>query len=37
MLPGLRHRIILNLEADAEGITAEKVLEAGAEGVAEIL
>ncbi|MBI2996885.1 MAG: MoxR family ATPase [Deltaproteobacteria bacterium] len=37
MLPGLRHRIILNLEADAEGITAEKVLEAAAEGVAEIL
>ena len=37
MLPGLRHRIILNLEADAEGITAEKVLEAVAEGVAEIL
>ena len=26
LLPSLRHRLILNLEADAEGVTAEKVL-----------
>jgi MoxR-like ATPase len=26
LLPSLRHRLILNLEADAEGITAEKIL-----------
>lgn len=32
----LRHRIILNLEADAEGVTAEKVLEAVEEGVPEV-
>ena len=27
LLPSLRHRLILNLEADAEGIGAEKILE----------
>ncbi|MGH7773040.1 MAG: AAA family ATPase [Candidatus Binatia bacterium] len=37
VLPGLRHRIILNLEADAEGITAEKVLEEVLERIPEIL
>lgn len=37
LLHSLRHRIILNLEADAEGITAERVLEAVVEGVPEIL
>jgi len=26
LLPSLRHRLILNLEADAEGVTAEKIL-----------
>ena len=26
LLPSLRHRLILNLEADAEGIDAEKIL-----------
>ena len=25
-MPGLRHRLILNLEADAEGIGAENIL-----------
>ena len=37
VLHSLRHRIILNLEADAEGITTEKVLEEVLEQVAEIL
>jgi MoxR-like ATPase len=37
VLPGLRHRIILNLEADAEGITTEKVLEEVLERVPEVL
>ena len=27
LVPSLRHRLILNLEADAEGISAEKILE----------
>ena len=27
LLPSLRHRLILNLEADAEGVSAEKILE----------
>jgi MoxR-like ATPase len=26
LLPSLRHRLILNLEADAEGVDAEKIL-----------
>ncbi len=26
LLPSLRHRLILNLEADAEGISSEKIL-----------
>jgi MoxR-like ATPase len=26
LLPSLRHRLILNLEADAEGVNAEKIL-----------
>jgi MoxR-like ATPase len=34
--PSLRHRLILNLEADAEGINAEKVLEELLERVAEV-
>lgn len=36
MLPSLRHRIILNLEADAEGIGTEKILSEVVERVAEI-
>ncbi len=35
-LPSLRHRIILNLEADAEGITAEKILAEVLERVPEV-
>jgi MoxR-like ATPase len=27
LLPSLRHRLILNLEADAEGIGAERILQ----------
>jgi MoxR-like ATPase len=37
VLPGLRHRIILNLEAEAEGITTEKVLAEVLERVPELL
>ena len=37
VLPGLRHRIILNLEAEAEGITTEKILEELLERVPEVL
>ncbi len=36
LLPSLRHRLILNLEADAEGITAEKILTEVAGQVAEV-
>ena len=36
LLPSLRHRLILNLEADAEGITAEKILAEVATQVAEV-
>lgn len=36
-LPSLRHRIILNLEADAEGISAEKILAEVLEKVPEVL
>lgn len=36
VLPGLRHRIILNLEAEAEGITTEKVLDEVVERVPEV-
>ena len=35
--PSLRHRLILNLEADAEGVSAEKVLDEVLEQVAEVL
>jgi MoxR-like ATPase len=35
--PSLRHRLILNLEADAEGVSAEKVLNEVLERVPEIL
>jgi MoxR-like ATPase len=35
--PSLRHRLILNLEADAEGIGAEKILAEVLERVAEVL
>ncbi|MEK6563133.1 MAG: MoxR family ATPase [Candidatus Binatota bacterium] len=37
VLPGLGHRIILNLEADAEGISPEKVLAEVLERVPEVL
>ena len=36
LLPSLRHRLILNLEADAEGIGAEKILSEVVERVAEV-
>jgi len=36
LLPSLRHRLILNLEADAEGINAEGILQQAVEKVAEV-
>ena len=36
LLPSLRHRLILNLEADAEGVNAEKILSEIVAQVAEI-
>jgi len=36
LLPSLRHRLILNLEADAEGIGAEKILDELVAQVAEV-
>jgi MoxR-like ATPase len=36
LLPSLRHRLILNLEADAEGVTAEKILTEVAEQIPEV-
>jgi MoxR-like ATPase len=36
LLPSLRHRLILNLEADAEGIGAEKILNELVAQVAEV-
>jgi MoxR-like ATPase len=36
LLPSLRHRLILNLEADAEGVTAEKILTEVAEQTPEV-
>jgi len=36
LLPSLRHRLILNLEADAEGINAEKILHEIVAQVAEV-
>jgi MoxR-like ATPase len=36
LLPSLRHRLILNLEADAEGINAEKILSEVAAQVPEV-
>ena len=36
LLPSLRHRLILNLEADAEGATAEKILTEVAAQVPEV-
>ncbi|MSP38312.1 MAG: AAA family ATPase [Deltaproteobacteria bacterium] len=36
LMPSLRHRLILNLEADAEGIGAEKILAEIVEKVAEV-
>ena len=36
LLPSLRHRLILNLEADAEGVNAEKILSEVVEQVAEV-
>ena len=35
-LPSLRHRLILNLEADAEGVSAEKILRELVEQLAEV-
>jgi MoxR-like ATPase len=35
--PSLRHRLILNLEADAEGVSAEKILNEVLEQVPEVL
>ncbi len=36
LVPGLRHRLILNLEADAEGISPEKILQDVVEQVSEV-
>jgi MoxR-like ATPase len=36
MVPSLRHRLILNLEADAEGISGEKILDEVIERVPEV-
>ena len=36
LLPSLRHRLILNLEADAEGVSAEKILQEIVTQVAEV-
>jgi MoxR-like ATPase len=36
LLPSLRHRLILNLEADAEGVDAEKILHEIVERVPDI-
>jgi MoxR-like ATPase len=36
IVPSLRHRLILNLEADAEGINAEKILAEVVRQVAEV-
>ena len=36
MLPSLRHRLILNLEADAEGVSSEKILSELITQVAEV-
>jgi MoxR-like ATPase len=36
LLPSLCHRLILNLEADAEGVTAEKILTEVAEQIPEV-
>ena len=37
LLPSLRHRLILNLEADAEGVSAEKIISEVLERVPEVL
>jgi MoxR-like ATPase len=37
LLPSLRHRLILNLEADAEGVHAEKILDEIVEQVPEVV
>jgi MoxR-like ATPase len=36
LLPSLRHRLILNLEADAEGIAAERILQEIISQIAEV-
>ena len=36
LLPSLRHRLILNLEADAEGISTERILTDVSEHIAEV-
>jgi MoxR-like ATPase len=36
LLPSLRHRLILNLEADAEGVSAERILRELVDQVAEV-
>jgi MoxR-like ATPase len=37
LLPSLRHRLILNLEADAEGVQSEKILNEIIERVPEVV
>ncbi len=37
LLPSLRHRLILNLEADADGVSAEKILAELITHVAEVV
>ena len=36
LLPSLRHRLILNLEADADGVSSEKILAELTTHVAEV-
>jgi len=36
LLPSLRHRLILNLEADAEGVSSERILTELLEAVPEV-
>ncbi len=36
LVPSLRHRLILNLEADAEGVSPEKILEEVVEQISEV-
>jgi hypothetical protein len=34
--PSLRHRLILNLEADAEGVNSERILEEVVDRISEV-